>query len=318
MKLLEKLNTKPQAFQRILGLKKEQLQILVARMLPLWKSAEEKRKQRESRQRKTGGGRQYNLETLEQMVIMVLLYYKTYMTQEFLGWLLNLDQSNVSRLINKILPLIELAADPEFATYLAKAKEEFAKIPLHKRTGEWEKFLKKYPDLREVSTDATEGQCYRSADNATQEKYYSGKAKQHTLKTQISASPTGKILDASATVPGSIHDKKLIDQEESVKKFPEKTVQRFDSGYQGIKDKNPDHYIVLTIKKQRGQERSPLEKELNRANSKRRIVVEHALSRIKKFRVLSGLYRGAIAQYNTIFRSVVALLNFKLANPVTI
>ena len=315
MKLLEKLNTKPQAFQRILGLKKEQLQILVARMLPLWKSAEEKRKQRESRQRKTGGGRQYNLETLEQMVIMVLLYYKTYMTQEFLGWLLNLDQSNVSRLINKILPLIELAADPEFATYLAKAKEEFAKIPLHERTGEWETFLKKYPDLREVSTDATEGQCYRSADNATQEKYYSGKAKQHTLKTQISASPIGKVLDASATVPGSIHDKKLIDQEESVKKFPEKTVQRFDSGYQGIK---ADHYIVLTIKKQRGQERSPLEKELNRANSKRRIVVEHALSRIKKFRVLSGLYRGAIAQYNTIFRSVVALLNFKLANPVTI
>ncbi|MCC7414951.1 MAG: transposase family protein, partial [Epsilonproteobacteria bacterium] len=47
--------------------------------------------------------------------ILCGVYYKTYMTQEFLGWLLNLDQSNVSRLINKILPLIELAADPEFA-----------------------------------------------------------------------------------------------------------------------------------------------------------------------------------------------------------
>jgi DDE superfamily endonuclease len=317
MKLLEKLITKPQSFQRTFGLSYDQFQLFVSKVKPLWDRAEKRRKKRSEEIRKAGGGRQYAL-TLEQMIGAVLCYYKTYVTQEFLGFVIGLDQSNVSRLLRKMVPLMEQAADPELAAYLAKAKEEFDKIPMHQRTKDWDTFLKKYPDLQDVSTDATEQQCHRSQDNATQKKYYSGKTKQHSLKTQISASSTGKIVNVSSTVPGSIHDKKLADQEKTIQKFPEKTVQRLDAGYQGTKEDNPQHYVVATIKKKPKQERSPLEKELNRANSKRRIVVEHALSRIKKFKILGGLYRGVIAQYNAIFRTVAALLNFKLVHPAAI
>ena len=202
---------------------------------------------------------------------------------------------------------------PELARYLANAKEEFAKIPVQNRINEWNAFLKKYPDLKEASTDATEQQCYRSTDYEMQKKHYSGKIKTHSLKTQISVSQTGRILDISKTVPGSIHDKKLADDEHTVERFPEKTAQRLDSGYQGIATENPAFYIILPHKKQRGKELSPQAKELNHAHNKRRVIVENVLSRIKKFKICSGLYRGVINDYNSLFRNIAALVNFRLA-----
>jgi hypothetical protein len=316
MKLLQKLITKPKIFQRTLGLDFAQFKLLILRMKPLWKQAECERRKRKSRQRKIGGGRPYNCKTLDDMTAIVLLYYKTYMTQELIGLIAGLDQSNVSRLLKKILPLIEQAADPELATYLAQAKDAFEKIPPHQRLNDFGTFLQKYPDLKEVATDATEQQCYRSENYETQKKYYSGKTKQHSLKTQISVSITGRVLDVSETVPGSIHDKKLADQENTVRKFPERTVQRMDSGYQGMIKEHPEFYIVLPHKKPRKEELSPLAKELNRTHSKRRVIVENVLSRIKKFRISAGLYRGDIGDYNAIFRNIVALINFKLATTV--
>ena len=312
MKLLEKLITKPKTFQRMLGLKFEQFELLLKRLNPIWKRAELSRKARESRKRNIGGGRPYHFKKLAEMVATVLLYYKTYATQELVGLIVGLDQGNVSRLLKKMLPLIEQAADPELATYLAQAKRAFEAMPSKDKIADWIAFLKKYPDLKEVSTDATEQPCYRSVDYEKQKAYYSGKKKRHELKTQISVAGSGRALNISATVPGSIHDKKLIDQECTVKKFPERTVQRFDSGYQGLAKEHPKHYIVTPNKKFRGEDLPPLEKELNRAHSKRRVIVENVLSRIKKFRICSNLYRGDIDDYNDIFRNVVALVNFKL------
>jgi hypothetical protein len=75
--------------------------------------------------------------------------------------------------------------------------------------------------------------------------------------------------------------------------------------------------IVLPFKKQKEKELSKQEKELNKAHSKRRIIVENVLSRIKKFKILAGLYRGSRKSFNQIFRNVAALVNFKLKTIVT-
>lgn len=60
-------------------------------------------------------------------------------------------------------------------------------------------------------------------DNEEQQVHYSGKKKQHTVKVQLSFAATGRILDISNTYPGSVHDKKILDQEGTVKKIPQKT-----------------------------------------------------------------------------------------------
>jgi len=315
MKFLKKLIKKPKIFQRTTGLLIEQFDKLIKQCKAAWEKAELERKSERRRERKIGGGAKYKLELLEEKVLAVLIYYKTYMTQELLGLLVGLDQSNVSRLFTKISLILEQTADTELAAYLKAAKEEFDQQRPEERINNWDSFIKRHPHLREVATDATEQPCYRSKKYEIQKKHYSGKKKQHTLKTQISVSALGRILDVSATYPGSTHDKSIIDQEKTIKKFPEKTCHRLDSGYQGTRADNPKHYLVLPIKKKAKTELSQLAKELNRAHSKRRVIVENVFSRIKKFKICQNVFRSPIASFNQVFRNVAALINFKLSHP---
>jgi hypothetical protein len=309
MKFLEKITRNEARYQRYVGLNFKQLDLLAQKLDPLWKKAENARLHREDRKRKIGGGRPYELEELKDKITTVLLYYKQYLTQEFIGEIVGIDQSNISTLLRKMLPLIEEAADPELKTYLAQAKEE-----CKKRINSFEELIIKHPDLRDVSTDATEQSSYRSQQYEVQKKYYSGKSKDHTIKTQISVSSTGRVLDISKSYPGSVHDKTLIDEEKTIDKFDKRIPQRFDSGYQGVKNEHPDHYIILPTKKPKGKELTALEKEHNKINSKRRVIAEHVFSRFKKFRVLASTFRQPVKVHNQIFRNIGALLNFKRRN----
>ena len=54
----------------------------------------------------------------------------------------------------------------------------------------------------------------------------------------------------------------------------------------------------------------------NRLQARRRIIVEHVFSRLKKYQVLAQVYRHRIADYNRRFRTVAALVNFRLATGV--
>ncbi len=54
------------------------------------------------RQRAPGGGRKAAL-SVEDQVLVVLMYYRLYLTQLLLGYLFNLDDSNVSRLIKSFV-----------------------------------------------------------------------------------------------------------------------------------------------------------------------------------------------------------------------
>src|SRR5690606_25327432 len=127
---------------------------------------------------------------LKDKLLIVLLYYKLYLTQEFLGIVVDLDQANVSRLLKKMLPLIEKAADSELSTYLKNVEDLQCS---ETRINNFDDFFNKHPELRDVSTDATEQQCYRSKNYENQKQFYSGKKKRHTIKTQVSVSKTGKI-----------------------------------------------------------------------------------------------------------------------------
>lgn len=312
MKLLKQLISKPHLMQRILGLQPLQFDTLKTAIEPLWIAYELKRKISKMRKRQIGAGRRYHLSTLAEKLLAVLLYYKTYMTQELIGQLTNLDQGNVSRLIAKMSELIEKAADPELASYLQNAKDEYRRIPKQERIRSWSSFVRNYPDLQEVATDATEQPSYRSKDYEQQKQFYSGKKKRHTIKTQLTVSPQGRIIDVSNMYAGSIHDKKIIDQENTIEKFPEQTCQRFDAGYTGVQKEHPKSYLLVPYKKPRKGELTPLEKELNTIHSRHRVIAENVLSRVKKFKICQQTYRGPLKQHNKILRNIAALINFKL------
>jgi hypothetical protein len=138
MKFLEKLTKKINIFQRIVGLTNEQFNILVEKVAPNWENAEEERKLQSIRKRKIGAGHPYKFEELREKLLIVLLYFKLYLTQEFLGMIVDLDQANISRLLKKMLPLIEKSADPEMAIYLKKIKDDHV---LAEKTNNWEAFV---------------------------------------------------------------------------------------------------------------------------------------------------------------------------------
>jgi len=309
MKFLEKLILKPKIFQRVIGLSVEQLILLSEQVYPLWQKQESKRLSRKNRKRAMGAGRQYTFKTIKEKVAVVLFYYKSYPTQELLGMILDTDQSTISRLFHRIIPLIEEAADPEMKTFLSNVKAIMHKE--HIKT--LDQLFLKFPELKDVSTDATEQSCYRSTDYEQQKEYYSGKSKKHAIKTQILVSYNGKLLDISKSYPGKVHDKKIMDQERTIEKLPEIVPQRFDSGYQGIINEYPQHYLILQRKKPKGKPLANIDKELNWANSKRRIIAEHIISRLKKFKILSNVFRNKLFNYNVIFRGVAAILNFRLS-----
>jgi len=317
MKFLDQLTKNEKSFQRIVGLSLKQVNELTKKLSPIWSRAEEERLNNFSRKRAIGGGPKYLLEKLDDKLIGVLLYYRQYPTQEFLGVMLGLSQSAVSRLLSRMISLIELAADPKLTEYLTEAKKAWCDL---NRPGSWIEFLESHPELRDTSTDATEQKCYRSKNYNKQKQFYSGKGKQHTIKTQLTVASfghSGRILDVSNSYPGSTHDKTILDIEKTPLKFPIRTPQRFDSGYQGAHKDYPNHYIIIPVKRPKGGELVDLEKDHNTAHSKRRVRSEHAIAKIKKFKVFAGLFRQPLEIYNQEFRNVAALINFKMIGNTT-
>ena len=62
-------------------------------------------KRNKDRERNIGAGRPFKLD-LKNRVLMLLIYYRLYITYTLAGFLFDLDQSNICRDIQKIEPLI--------------------------------------------------------------------------------------------------------------------------------------------------------------------------------------------------------------------
>jgi hypothetical protein len=128
----------------------------------------------------------------------------------------------------------------------------------------------------------------------------------------------GQILHVSESVPGGVHDKRLLEKTGIEKLIPRQTKQFLDRGYEGVTKDNPTHDIRLPYKRywKRGNTLTRGQKRANTLRSKRRIVVEHVFSWMKKYQILSQTYRASLAHYNTHFTAIAAIINFRHANPV--
>ena len=141
----------PRKLYRMTGLTLDQFQTLTHRLTPLWEHAERTRLSRRVRQHALGQGTKYKLATMADKLVCVLAFYRFYLTDELLGWLVGLDASNVCRLQQRFEPLIEQAADPSLGLSLRRRLP-----PGAKKIGTFEKLLEVCPEFAEIVTDATE------------------------------------------------------------------------------------------------------------------------------------------------------------------
>src|SRR5215213_2404449 len=101
----DRLKRCPSSFRRLTGLTPAKFDALLAELGPRYEAAEAKRLGRPGRKRKPGGGRKFTL-SLGDRLLMLLVYYRTYVTHAFLGFLFGIDDSAVGRNVNPLQPLL--------------------------------------------------------------------------------------------------------------------------------------------------------------------------------------------------------------------
>ena len=80
----------------------------------------------------------------------------------------------------------------------------------------------------------------------------------------------------------------------------------------GVKNDFPTVKYVLPFRKKRKSELSYEEKKHNRKHSKLRVIVEHTVSRIKKFGIMRTKFRNRLGRYDHASDIVAGLVNFRI------
>lgn len=293
----KKLSKRERSLKAFTGLSVREFEALHDELLPVW----ERRFERKDRIRKPGGGKKSKLSCFADELVLLLTFYRNYPVYEILGFLFDLDISNIGRHIT----LMETVLSD-----LAKRKLKRPRGTARIRT--LEELHEKFPELDELIGDATEQAVERPKKKSKQRKHYSGKKKQHTIKTQLVIRKDRKIYDVSRSHPGHIHDKTLMIKERTPDKIPRPSRIRADSAYQNIEKDFPEHTFILPEKANRWHKLTQKQKKANKDKSAKRIPVEHVIGKLKNFKVLAHKYRHATVKHNRMFRNICGLYNFRL------
>ena len=295
------LRRKPKHMHNFTGLSVEQFDELCRAVRR--KSAEARLEAAKPRQRAVGGGRKPHL-TLEDQVLVVLMYYRLYVTQVLLGYLFHLDDSNISRVITGVRPhLLEVLPLPVQETPLLSHRGG-------RRISSLEELLKKHPELKEVLVDATEQEIQKPKDKQKRQGNYSGK-KRHTLKTQVCSTATGLLLHITRSLPGRLSDLNLLRGTGLLRDLPAELRVRVDKGYDGVDKDFPDRHFHQPYKARRNKPIDFIQKCCNQIENRLRVPIENALAHLKRFKLLAGIYRGPHATYDDTFLTIAGLHNFR-------
>ena len=161
----EKLKKKPRRFLALTSVNVAEFDELLPAFQRSWEADVEKRFNSKPRKRKAGGGRKAILTRLEDKLLFILVYFKTYPLQEVQGTLFGMSQAQANDWIHRLSPILQ-----------ATLKEQ-ALLP-ERKPAKLEQVLAEY-DLLEFSIDGTERRKQRPKDNKEQKAYYSGKKSPH-------------------------------------------------------------------------------------------------------------------------------------------
>jgi DDE superfamily endonuclease/Helix-turn-helix of DDE superfamily endonuclease len=275
MKNQSYLNLTSHQFKRRFGVKIQTLKVMV-------KALEEFRSENPKDRRGRG-----TILTLEEQVLVALEYWREYRTYFHIATNWEVSESTICRIVIDIE-----------STLMKTGKFRLpGKKALLKNSD--------YPAV--VAIDVTETAIERPKKK--QKKYYSGKKKCHTLKTQLVINQETGAIICTAFGKGHCHDFSLF-KKSKIHLHPE-TDSLQDSGYQGIKDYHSNSYIPR--KKPKNGKLSLLEKDYNRTLAQERIVIEHVNRSLKIFKILSSRYRNRRRRYGLRCNLLSAIYNYELA-----
>ena len=80
----------------------------------------------------------------------------------------------------------------------------------------------------------------------------------------------------------------------------------------GVEKYFPEQLSVLAYRKKRNWELSQEEKEYNQGHSKKRIVIEHTICKLKKYRIMSDVFRNKLRKFSKVSDIVSGLVNYRI------
>jgi hypothetical protein len=178
------------------------------------------------RKRAVGAGRHFKL-VVKNRLIMVLVYYRLYITYTLMEFLFGLDQSNVCRDIQKIERLIRRCLPIPQKLYNVtkrlKTKEEVEQY---------------FPGFL-AFTDCTEQPIPRPKNRLRRRRlYYSGKKKKHTVKNLYTSNQDGLIIYKSKhRQRGRRHDYGIYKKNHP--DIPKDVMGMYDLGFLGVENDYP-------------------------------------------------------------------------------
>ncbi len=321
MSLYRKLSRKPQLFLSVTGVNLHQFQTL----LPQFERADDKFERRrkrkvvrtgQKRKRQIGGGAQFG-NSLPDRLLMLLFYYRLYLTQELMTLLFKAeDKSVICRSIQLMRPVFESVLPvPERARQRILSLADKEQKRRTKRIGTVEEFREAYPELSFI-IDGVEQPKRKPKAPRKRKGDYSGKKKRHTLKQLVISTPSGIIVDQSPSVGGRTHDFKVFKEDHaargSANEFKDYRVTLYgDSGFDGMTDVGLPVEVRLIEKARRNHPLSREQKKLNRLRSSTRIEIEHTFSRRKKYQIAADIYRNRDEDYDQTLNIVSGLVNLR-------
>lgn len=301
-----KLSRSPSIFRSFTGLEVGEFDSLYSKVDGVHSSFEERRLSRKDRKREMGAGHPFKL-LLRDRFLMLLIYYRLYVTSTLLGFLFNLGQTNVLKDIRMIEPLV---------------KES---LPLPKKVYERARRLSTVEEIEELFPgfkaiiDATEQEIPRPKNKAKRKTHYSGKKRRHTVKTQLTVNSEGLIVHKTKHARGRRHDYAIF--KNSHPSLPKKVRPVVDLGYDGIQNDYPEMKPIIPFKRRgpgrghkgaKGSELTHSQKRFNKKISKTRVIVEHTISRVKKFHIMGEEFRNKLKRYDVMTDIVSGLVNLRI------
>lgn len=259
-------------------------------LLPAFTEALKRRKKRDydnndKRERKLGGGRKGFVPTASDKLFFILFYYKCYPTYDVMAFFYDCNRSNAMRRQKYLSGILESALGRK----LVLPKRQLKNV---------EDFLKAFPEAKEVFIDGTERPIQRPKDSEKQKANYSGKKHRHTRKNLIISDRKKRIGLLSKTVEGRQHDFSILKEHAPPEYIPVNVRQRVDLGFKGYKKQYPNHTVSMPERKPRTRELSQTVKEQNTRKSRIRVLVEHAICGIKRFRITTDVFRNKLKDFD--------------------
>jgi hypothetical protein len=290
------LGQHPAVFRSLTGLSVAAFDQMLPGLLAAFAADRRRRLDRPGRARAYGGGDDFDLGVADQFLLTVA-WLRHYPTQECLGYLFGVSDSTALRAVRRCLPVLE-AAGRDSRRLPDPGKANRRDLPA---------LLKGTPGLA-VLVDTFEQRTQRP--RRRQRAYYSGKKKAHTLKSQVAVDEGGRVVDVGESRPGRWADLRVLKRSGLVGKLVRAKVGALgDLAYVGLAGLSPRLRGATPRRKPRGRPRPAQDRRYNRAFARRRVGVEHAIGRLRKYQSLSQVDRHHRRLHTARVRAVAGLVN---------